>query len=405
MSSYHPLTEAEAVEIAKSIPNVLQPDQEIVCREIGDGNLNLVFHVRQPSTGASLILKQALPYAKVVGESWPLTLDRSRIESEALQIQAKLAPGLVPAVYRYDADLALTVMEDLSDHVIMRRGLIEGGIYPKFAEHISEFMARTLFFTSDLGMNQQEKKLLSKSFVNPELCKITEDLIFDDPYTNSPNNSFDEHLREEAQALWSDTALHLEVALLRDKFLTSAQALLHGDLHTGSIFITPESTKVIDPEFAYFGPMGFDIGAVIGNLLLNYASQEHWSSDEASRRERRAYLLGTVRDVWNLFESKFRKIWDENVIDRMARTEGYQDHYVRRLLQDTVGFAGCKMVRRIVGLSHVADIDTIPNPAVRAKAQRIALSIGTSMIKQNRDTRSIDEIIDMADTAVHESRS
>lgn len=71
-----------------------------------------------------------------------------------------------------------------------------------------------------------------------------------------------------------DTALHFEVALLRHAFLTKAQSLLHGDLHTGSIFITKESTKVIDPEFAYYGPMGFDIGAVIANLLLNYAGQE-----------------------------------------------------------------------------------------------------------------------------------
>jgi 5-methylthioribose kinase len=405
LNSYHPLTEEEAVELAKSVPNMLQPGQEIVCREIGDGNLNLVFHVSQPSTGASLILKQALPYAKVVGESWPLSLDRARIESEALQIQAKLAPGLVPTVYHYDADLALTVMEDLSDHVIMRRGLMEGGTYPKFAEHISEFLAQTLFFTSDLGMNQQDKKALVKSFINPDLCKITEDLIFDDPYTNSPNNSFDDHLQEEAQALWDDSALHLEVALLREKFLTHAQALLHGDLHTGSIFITPESTKVIDPEFAYFGPMGFDVGAVIGNLLLNYAGQEQWSPDESTRRERRAYLLETVRDVWTLFDRKFRQLWDESVLDRMARTQGYQHHYVRRLLQDTVGFAGCKMVRRIVGLSHVADIDKIPDPAIRHKAQRLALSIGKSLILRNRDTFSIDEIIDVADSAVQAARN
>src|SRR5690606_23065356 len=150
-------------------------------------------------------------------------------------------------------------------------------------------------------MNQQEQKLLQKSFANPELCKITEDLIFDDPYTDSPNNNIEPHLEDEAESLRQNAALHFEVALLREKVLTSAQALVHGDLHTGSIFVTPESTKVIAPEFAYFGPMGFDIGKVIGNLLLNYAAQEHWSADEASRRQRREYLLNTARDVWTLF--------------------------------------------------------------------------------------------------------
>jgi 5-methylthioribose kinase len=400
LSQYHPLSEAEAIEIARSVKEVFPTEDELVSREIGDGNLNLVFHITQPATGRSLIIKQALPYAKVVGESWPLSLDRARIESEALVKQGELAPGLAPRVYKTDAELALTVMEDLSDHVIMRRGLIEGGIYPKFAEHISEFMARTLFFTSDLGMNQQEKKRLVQQFVNPDLCKITEDLIFQDPYFDAETNNIEAHIRDAAEAIWQNEKLLFEVALLREKFLTHAQALLHGDLHTGSIFITPESTKVIDPEFAYYGPIGFDVGAVIANLLLNFAAQEHWSADEASRRDRRAYLLNTVRDVWNLFEAKFRKLWNEHGVDRVARAAGYQDDYMRRLLKDTVGFAGAKTVRRVYGLAHVADIDTIPDAAVRERAQRLALAIGTGLILHHRQAESIDDVIRIAEQAV-----
>lgn len=399
MNEYHPLTESEAIRIAGAIDGVFGPEAELACREIGDGNLNLVFHVTEPATGAGVIVKQALPYAKVVGESWPLTLDRARIECEALRIEGRFAPGLVPQVYYSDNALALTVMEDLSSHVIMRRGLIEGGVYPKFADDISEFLARTLFFTSDLGMNQQEKKTLAASFSNPELCKITEDLIFDHPYADSDTNSFDGHLKDEVARLWTDESLHLEVARLREKFLTHAQALLHGDLHTGSIFITPDSTKVIDPEFAYFGPMGFDIGAVVANLLLNYAGQEHWSADEAGRADRRAYLIRTVREVWTGFERKFRSLWDERGVDRISRAPGYQDDYMKRLLQDTIGFAGAKMVRRIVGLAHVADIDNIPNADVRMRAQKIALAIGTTLIKRNRTLTSIEQLVDIADSA------
>lgn len=399
MSQYHPLNEEEAILIARTNTSIFDSQGELICREIGDGNLNLVFHVSQPSSGQSLIVKQALPYAKVVGESWPLTLDRARIESEALRIEDRLAPGLVPQVYHTDEVLALTIMEDLSSHVIMRQGLMDGGVYPKFAEDISDFLAQTLFFTSDLGMNQQEKKLLVRSFANPELCKITEDLIFDHPYTDADTNSFDPHLQGEVDEIWADSALHLEVALLREKFLTHAQALLHGDLHTGSIFITPESTKVIDPEFAYFGPMGFDIGAVLANLLLHYASQEHWSTDETARQERRHYLIQTVRDIWTAFEQKFRALWNEHGVDRVAKADGYQNNYMQRLLQDSVGFAGAKMVRRIVGLAHVADIDRIPDQAVRGKAQRLALEIGKSLIKNNRTIASIEELIDIAGSA------
>jgi 5-methylthioribose kinase len=37
--------------------------------------------------------------------------------------------------------------------------------------------------------------------------------------------------------------------------------------------VTPDSTQVIDPEFAFYGPMGFDIGAFLGNLILAYFAQ------------------------------------------------------------------------------------------------------------------------------------
>ncbi|KRF03535.1 methylthioribose kinase [Paenibacillus sp. Soil766] len=399
MSTYHPLSEAQAIEYARRIPQLFQAGSELASQEIGDGNLNLVFRITEAATGKSIILKQALPYAKVVGESWPLTLDRARIESEALIIEEGLVPDLVPHVYAYDADLALTVMEDLSDHVIMRRGLIEGNQYPLFAEHIGRFLANTLFFTSDLGKNQQEKKIQLGRFINPELCKITEDLIFDDPYRDAETNNFEAAIRDAVEQLWVDNELHLEVAILRSKFLTQAQALLHGDLHTGSIFIKPDSTKVIDPEFAYYGPMGFDIGAVLANLLLNFAAQEGWSKDEESRSSFRAYLTQTVKDVWTHFEQNFRALWNEHGVDRVFAAPGYQDYFIAGLLRDTVGFTGAKMVRRVVGLAHVADIDKIEDAAARERAQRLALTIGTACLRANRQVATIDELIAIATRA------
>lgn len=400
MSNYHPLTFEEAISFARSIPGHFPADAKLDCQEIGDGNLNLVFHITDQNGGKSIIIKQALPYAKVVGESWPLSLDRARIEREALQLQYGLCPGLAPEVYAFDDELAVTVMEDLSDHTIMRKGLIEGAAYPLFAGHIGEFLARTLFFTSDLAMNPQHKKEQVKKFINPDLCKITEDLIFEDPYKLSDNNNYPEYLEDEAQALREDGALHLEVALLREAFLTRTEALLHGDLHTGSIFATAESTKVIDPEFAYYGPMGFDVGAIIANLLLNYASRPGWTKDADERRETEERLLRMVSDVWTEFETRFRKLWNEEAKDPMAGAPGYQDLYVTKVLRDTAGFAGCKMIRRIVGLSHVADIDTIEDQRLREEAQRKALAIGKQLVKNHRGVNTGDDILRLVKQAV-----
>lgn len=396
--AYRALSEQEAVEYVKALPGLFNEGATLASKEIGDGNLNLVFDIRDEATGKSVIVKQALPYARVVGESWPLTVDRARIESEALRIQHKFVPELVPQVYHFDQELALTVMENVGDHIIMRKGLIEGNRYPLFAKQIGKFLAHTLFYTSDLGANPFDKKALVGTFLNPELCKITEDLVFTDPYENAPTNDFNPLIQKEVEAIWNNKPLKLEIAKLKYDFLTRAEALLHGDLHTGSIFITPTSMKAIDPEFAYYGPIGFDIGAVIANLLLNFAGQHGLQKDQGERESYREYLLTTVEDVWNEFVSQFVQLWHKHAKERSAHVEGFWQSYVKRLIQDAAGFAGCKILRRVIGLAGVADLNSIEDPQTRAEAERLALAIGEALILGRGNVEESTDITDIVRT-------
>lgn len=80
---------------------------------------------------------------------------------------------------------------------------------------------------------------------------------------------------------WNPTCL---TQLLICRFCERAQALIHGDLHTGSVMVTTDSTQVIDPEFAFYGPMGFDIGAYLGNLILAFFAQDG-HADQVNDRE------------------------------------------------------------------------------------------------------------------------
>ena len=68
-------------------------------REVGDGNLNLVFIV-EGDRGA-VIVKQALPYVRLVGDSWPLPLKRSFFEYHALIRQNGREPGMVPGMHHF----------------------------------------------------------------------------------------------------------------------------------------------------------------------------------------------------------------------------------------------------------------------------------------------------------------
>jgi 5-methylthioribose kinase len=229
--------------------------------EVGDGNLNLVFIVKGIKGGVAV--KQALPYVRLVGESWPLPLSRSHYEYLALTGQARLAPGLVPAVLHHDEALALVAMELLEPHIIMRKGLIAGTLYLRFVEDITTFMARTLFFTSDLACPAAEKKEGIAAFAgNHALCKITEDLIFTDPYREAEQNRWTSPWLDATAARFrEDLDAHVAISRLKLKFMGSPEALIHGDLHTGSIMVTETETRVIDPEFAFYGPMGSPVAA------------------------------------------------------------------------------------------------------------------------------------------------
>ena len=82
--------------------------------EIGDGNLNLVFRVwAQADQDRTVIIKQALPYVRLVGESWPMPADRARIEAQALTVEYQLVPQHTPRTYFYDADMYLIAMQNL----------------------------------------------------------------------------------------------------------------------------------------------------------------------------------------------------------------------------------------------------------------------------------------------------
>ena len=360
--------------------------------EVGDGNLNLVFIIKGPNGG--IAVKQALPYVRLVGESWPLPLSRSHYEYLALTHQARLAPGLVPAVLHHNEALALVAMELLEPHIIMRKGLVAGTTYPRFVEDITSFLARTLFFSSDLAVTAAEKKEGIAAFAgNHALCKITEDLIFTDPYRVAEQNRWTSPwLDATAAAFREDLDAHVAICRLKLKFMGLPEALIHGDLHTGSIMVTEHDTRVIDPEFAFYGPMGFDIGAVIGNLLMAYLASGGHERSPGTRRGFEAWVSQTIEQVWTEFARKFLELWRSEargdaypatLFEGSAgaqRLEAERQAYMARLFADTVGFAAAKTIRRILGLAHNIDFELIADERLRAICEARSLRLARDML-------------------------
>ena len=361
-------------------------------REVGDGNLNLIFIVEGESDG--VVVKQALPYVRLVGESWPLPLERSWFEYNALMEQARHAPGLTPEIFHFDRAQAMIVMEYLRPHVIMRKGLIRGVEYPRFADDIAQFLAATLFNTSVLAGTAAEHKARLELFApNTALCKITEDLVFTDPYREAPLNRWTSPwLDKQKRAFERDSALKVAAQALKYRFMTSAEALIHGDLHTGSIMATPDDTRVIDPEFAFIGPIGFDVGAVIGNLLLAFFAQEGHEAEPHARDAYRNWILAQAERVWSGFEQRFLELWRAAPAgdaypaslfvsaDDHAAMEKERARFMRVLFEDTLGFGAAKMIRRILGLAHIEDLESIADPERRARCETKALTLARELM-------------------------
>jgi len=376
-------------------------------REVGDGNLNLVFIV-EGGAGAAVV-KQALPYVRLVGDSWPLPLKRSFFEYHALTRQEARAPGSVPEIFHFDEAQALIVMEFLSPHIILRRGLIAGRQYPRIARDLGLFMARTLFRGSDFHMETRQRKADLALFAdNVELCAITENLVFSDPYFAAPmNRHTTPQLDGLVAELRADRDLKVEAQRLKHLFAANAETLVHGDLHTGSIMVTDTDTRMIDPEFAFYGPMAFDVGMALANFWMSFFSQRGHERG-GDREAMRGYLLGVVAETWAVFRAEFSHLWRterrgilypssvfEDQGDPLAAEQAL-DQVLHALFDDMLGFAGIECHRRILGLAHNADFEAIEDAGLRASCEAKALRFGRQLVVNRRQIHGIDEVNSLA---------
>jgi len=377
---YFLMNESDVIEYVKEKLDFFEAGANLTVKEIGDGNLNYVFRVVEEGTDKSVIIKQAGEALRISAEM-KVSTDRNRIEAEILQIQDRYAPGLVPKIYKYDTVMCACAMEDLSDHELMRYALMKHKIFPRFADDISTYLVNTLLKTSDVVMDHKAKKALVKSFINPELCEITEDLVLTEPYNdvNKRNLVFEKNADFVKEQLYNDKALHLEVAKIKFEFMNNAQALIHGDLHTGSIFVKENSTRVFDPEFAFYGPMGYDIGNVMANLFFA------WDNGNAAGASAFCdWVLKAAADTIDLFNKKFLECFDEYATDVMAKTDGFKQHYLNTVLSDTAAYAGTELIRRTVGMAQVKDVTTIADAEKRAYAERVNILCAKDFIMNRK---------------------
>lgn len=401
--TYFQMDAEDIIEYTLEKASMIPWDQESMQVEVPreHGNLNYVYKVWD-GAGHKIFIKQAGTETRISKDMKPST-DRNRLESEILLLEEKYAPGMVPHIYFYDTVMCACGMEDCSDFLVMRNALMAFRTYPDFAEHITEFLVDTLLMTSDVVMDHRQKKELVGQFISPDLCDITEKLVLMEPYNdlNRRNNVFPPNQAFVEKELYGDKALHLAVAKLKFKFMTAAQSLIQGDLHTGSIFVKDRETKVFDSEFGTFAPMGYDIGNIIANMVFAY--------DYGMANGKKSFcdwVLKTIEEIVDLFIVKFNKKYQETVTEPMAKVEGFQEWYLQEVLKDSAGFAGTELHRRTVGMANVADVKGIADENLRIIAERTNILLGKELIlHQEKFTRGAEYVRAIERACVDAARS
>ena len=352
-------------------------DADLYTEEIGDGNLNFVFRVSDKTQSErSLVLKQAPPYIKILGPDYPLPSERLTYESRSLQVYNQFASETVPALYYFDADSAVIAMEDLRGYKLLRDDLIAGNVNQTIPVLIGKFMGIVHSQTYTDNLDKVLVNKYQKNFANTVMQSITADYVFTFPFTDHETNYHSDGLDVAVDQLRTDQQFLKQVDELKNVFLRVQRGLTHGDLHTGSIMVEDNSAKVIDSEFAFYGPVGFDIGLFWANYLLSYYS--HIDNNKAQSE-----IVTAIIQTWKSYTEHFK-------MDLSLKSRTLQ-----LIFHESVGFAGLEMLRRIVGAAHVKDIERISDLQRKLRVETAILELGKSIVKERHKITSVDEMIEL----------
>ena len=384
------MTHEDIKEYVSDKLGLFDKESELEIKEVGDGNINYVFIVKETKTNKSVVVKQADVLLRSSGR--PLDINRNKIEADILKIQYDLVPEFIPEIFYYDETMAALTMEDISAYKNLRYELEEKRTFPKFADEISTFLVETLLSTTDLVWNRQDKKTQVKNFVNIDMCDISEDLVFTEPYNDykKQNIIIEENMSFVEELIYNNSKLIGEVAKLRNNYMNNAQSLIHGDLHSGSIFVNQDGMKVIDPEFAFYGPMGYDIGNVIGNLFFPLAKNEYYEQDKLFSQ----WLNETIVAIYNQVKEKLEQGFKEKVTLDIYQNPLFVENYISEVMADTLGYAGTEIIRRTIGDSKVKEISTAPLGEKRVAMERSLLQLGESLITKRYELTTGEEVIE-----------
>ena len=371
---YKLLDQDSAIEYAKS-KKLFQSDEKITCQEIGDGNINYVFRLKGEKK--SYIFKQADELLR--SSQRPLSQNRMDIEAFMLNYYNKSTAKFAPKLYFYDRDLKLIAMEDLFDYKNLRHEYMKGNFYQGTTKKLGEFCVKSLLPTTIFYMDLNKRRKLQSMICNEDMCNITEDLVLTEPFIdykkrNVITDGMEDYVKEN---IYNDRNLQLRAAVLKEKFVNDKQALIHGDLHTGSIFVKEGEVKIIDPEFATFAPIGYDLGNVLANLFFALLYNEEVLKNLDGANEIKIQIEIFIKSLYRSFMEYFKK---KKVIDPSFNNKNFINKTIQDYKTDMYSFCGTEILRRTIGDSKVLELTSIDDLETRQRVDKLLINFAKHLI-------------------------
>jgi 5-methylthioribose kinase len=237
----------------------------------GAGNMNTTLRATLPQR--SLILKQSLPYVARYPQI-PAPIERSDVEAafyQAVTTEADLAARM-PALIGYDPENHMLALQDLGSAAdcSSHYSLTQTDALP---------VAALLTWLGKLhGLNPASVEN-RQIFDNFAMRKLNHQHIFEIPFEADNGVSLPLELQQTASRFTRDRALKTRAAELGEHYLTPGERmpdarLLHGDYYPGSWLQTSGNLYIIDVEFAFIGPVEFDLGVFLAHNVMTGSPPE-----------------------------------------------------------------------------------------------------------------------------------
>ena len=400
MDTYTVFSPAEVITYVRTMLPDFSPDEELQATRLTgsnqsvDGRVNAITIIRSATGKHSLVCKQIMPYVKLSEESpsYTLPMERFSLEIHSLTFWDSICPGSVPRLYLTDERNSLMLMEDLSHLTLLSVELLKGSYLPNLSRQLGEFLGKTAFYTSRLFLTQDEMYQLKQLFTVCNTKTAWDHFMFTGTILQPAHPSVNPHIQESLEHFCKQPRIRQATLRLRDIYMEKQHCLIHSDLHSSNILVDRQTMKVLDTEYATYGPVSFDIGRLISSFILSYGALLPQDLSLAKKIDYPAYLLSLIEETYHHFETSLEAAWKQHLPKDRDYHNPYNQFFRKTILQETLGFAACAAISRIYDGGLPFDFKEIPDLKQRAMGLTYILHLAEYLLVNNHRLTSITHL-------------